>query len=88
MMNEITKTETPSAMIDPASFRHVCEVAGMMVDSEMLPAHLQGQMKGGKLVDRYTREKRVATAFVICNAARLYNVDPFADIRTNLFPVI
>ena len=58
-MNELTTEQAaPNAMSDPGQFAHVCDVAALMVDSQMLPAHLQGRLSGGKMVEKFSRQKQ------------------------------
>ena len=80
MKNQIATQQQPAAdaLFDPQAFAHMGEVARMMVNSEMLPAHLRGQLEKGRLVQVYTRDKQIATAFLVANAARRLGADPFA----------
>lgn len=80
-MNQLSTMERPqteNAIFDPGAFAHMAEVAAMLVDSEMLPSHLRGIIKQGKMVQTFTREKQIATAFVVINAARRLQADIFA----------
>ncbi|QDV86966.1 hypothetical protein [Planctomycetes bacterium TBK1r] len=67
-----------NAVFDPAQFAHFATVAGVLVDSEMLPAHLRGRLEKGRIVERFTRQKQIAIATVVISAAHRYGVDLFA----------
>ncbi len=79
-MNQIIESEPSAAidaLMDPATFAHMGSVANMLVSSCMLPDHFRGQLKAGKLVKSYDRDRQIAMAVVMLAAAKRFDVDVF-----------